>query len=77
MAAHNFVIGTSLMSMLERCGADSTSSLELAAEVVNSLIDVYTEDRTHTQQVRSSHPHLVSLRPADSLYISSHRRFSS
>jgi len=47
----NFVIGTSLLQLLDRCSLDENSSLELAAEVVNSLIDVYTEDNTHSSQV--------------------------
>jgi hypothetical protein len=47
----NFVIGTSLLALLDRCAQDENSSLELAAEVVNSLIDVYTEDNVHSAQV--------------------------
>lgn len=47
----NFVIGTSLLALLERSAQDENSSLELAAETVNSLIDVYTEDNVHSAQV--------------------------
>jgi hypothetical protein len=49
--AFNFVIGTSLLALLDRFAQDENSSLELAAEVVNSLIDVYTEDNVHSTQV--------------------------
>jgi len=44
--ANNFVIGGVLLQVLESAG-----HLELACETVNSLIDVYTEDNVHTQQV--------------------------
>jgi hypothetical protein len=47
----NFVIGTSLLALLDRYAQDENASLELAAEVINSIIDVYTEDNVHSAQV--------------------------
>lgn len=43
--SNNFVIGSTLLSMLDACG------LEAACEVVNSIIDIYSEDNMHTQQI--------------------------
>jgi len=47
----NFVIGTSLLALLDGCAQDVSSSWEFASEVVNSLIDVYTEDNVHSTQI--------------------------
>lgn len=44
---NNFVIGSVLLGMLE-----SADNLEVACEVANSVIDVYTEDNVHSQQVK-------------------------
>jgi len=58
---HNFVIASTLLTMLDTSLSSTSSSssssevgstLEVVAEVANSLIDIYTEDNTHTQQIK-------------------------